>query len=238
MSNYYAELEQEIETLLNHQEIEKAYDLVKEELSMPYIPAKFMEKLEAWEKECKVALKIPIIPKIDFEMIRSFILDPDEGLNQAGLSELSKLNLRHYLDEIQKLFTESKSDIVKSMLLLHCIEQEVNHEFNFTKNGFEVEVSPVYVLHPQESEGYQGASQQLEAMTFKEPSLNQLCQQLLVHEVIMALPFSYDENEAKGLALAIYKRSLTLLNRESEWYDYTVENKIKESECLDLFSTL
>lgn len=236
--NYYLDLEQQIERLLNEGNTKEALRLIEDELKMPYIPMKTEEKLKEWQQECQKQLNIPIQPAIDFEMIQEFLLDEDEMLNQAGLIELSKLNLRQHLNELQLILSKSNSSMVKSMILLNCVDQQIDTEFRFEKDGMIYEVNPRYIVHPKDSEGYQLASTHLEEITFKEPSLNDLVQQLLVHEVILALPQSYDELEAKPLANSILKKGYVLLNRESEWYNYTVENKIKESDCLDLISTL
>lgn len=236
--NYYFELEQEIETYLNQGQYDLALNKIETELSMPYVPMKLEEKLLAWQKECHQALNITPQQTMDFEVIKELLFDSNDMMVQAALTQLGQLNLRNHLDDLQTILNTHPNPLVSSMILYHLIEQEVDTELSFTKNGLDFEVNPRYIEHPTQSDGYQGASGRLTEMTFKEPSLNQLCQQLLVHEMLLALPLSYDELEAEGLAYSIYKQGLFLLNRESEWYNYTVEHNIDENTCLPLISTL
>ena len=236
--NYYEELEISIENHLKQEEYEQALEMIETELSMPYVPVKLLEKLKVYQKECLVALNKEKNYAISFDVISDWLFDVDALKVEAAILALSDLNLRNYVKEILDLLNHHPDSIVVSMILLECIKQNIDTEFVFSKHGLDFKINPVYVEHPMDSDGYQVASEWLQEITFKEPSLNELCQQLLVKEVIVALPLNYEEQEGYYLALSIYKLSLTLLNRESEWYNYTVEHNINEKLCLPLFSTL
>lgn len=236
--SYYNELEQEIQTLMVHHHYELALSKIEDELKMPYVPMKLEEKLLSWQAECQQALNIPQKGSLDFELIKQFLMDDDAQLHQAALSQLANVNLRNALEDLKDILDNQTDPLVISMILLHLIDQEIDATFQFTKNGLKYEINPRQIEHPVNSDGYKEAYQLLNELTFKEPSLTNLCHQLLVHEVIMALPLIYEQEESNLLALAIYKQGLFLLNRESEWYNYKVENKLEENEGLTLFSTL
>ncbi len=236
--SYYNDLEQEIQLLIKNQNYELALEKIEDELNMPYVPLKLEEKLYTWQKECQQVLNIPVKGTMDFDMIKQFLLEEDPVSHQAALSQLANFNLRNVLEEIQEILDKQTDPLVISMILLHLIDQEIDEKIRFKKNGLSYEINPRQIEHPVSSDGYKEAYQLLANMTYKEPSLTNLCHQLLVHEVIMALPLIYEQEESELLALAIYKQSLFLLNRESEWYNYTVENKLEENKGLTLFSTL
>lgn len=236
--NYYVELEQNINHLMNQNQYQEALDLILDELKMPYVPKNTLEFLEQAKKECQIELKIPASKGIDFEMIQTFLKDEDVMLKQAALIQLKEINLRNYKSEIKELIESERDLLIQSMLVLECIEQELDLELQFTKFKTEYEFNVLNVQHPINTDGYLEATEEIEELTFKEPSFTQLCQQLLVKEVILALPLSYEQEEGKPLAYSIIKLGLELLKRDDEWYDYTVQYKIEKERIMSLFSTL
>ncbi|HHX52275.1 MAG TPA: DUF3196 family protein [Erysipelothrix sp.] len=236
--NYYQEIEQKIKENMDSQNYQDALELIESELSMPYIPQDLQEKLEEWHKECLTQLDQNPAYALSFEVISQWLFDIDPIKVESALLGLKDINLRNYIDDIQKLLEHHPDRLVQSFILLECINQEIDTTFKFNKFGLDYEVNPIYIEHPIETDGYQIASQKLSEITFKEPSLNELVQQLLIGEVIEALPNSYDELEGEMLAYSIFKEGLRLLNRDSEWYNFTVEQNIKEERCPTLFSTL
>lgn len=236
--NYYEELEQKIKDFIDQEDYSSALKLIEPELSMPYIPEGFEERLNQFKKLCMVELKQEPQSALSFNQISEWLFSLDPVKVESALIALSEVNLRNYLNDIESLLNHHPDTVVTSMILLECINQQIDTEFTFNKFGLDYKVNPIYIEHPVESDGYLEATEIISDLTFKEPSLNELCQQLLVKEVIVALPITYEEQEAEGLAYSVYQLGLKLLNREPEWYNFIVEKNIKEERCPTLFSTL
>lgn len=236
--SYYLEIKEKIEHLIEQSQYQQALDLVNTELSMPYIPQEFLTDLKNFEQICKSELNEGVSSAISFDVISDWLFDVDPIKVESALIALNEVNLRNYVNEIENLLVHHPDKLVNSMILLACMNQQIDYDFKFNKFGLDYEVNPLYVEHPLESDGYLLAKERLSDLSFKEPSLAELLSQLLVQEVIVALPNSYDELEGEMLAFSIYRQGLILLNRELEWYNFTVEHNLKEENCPTLFSTL
>lgn len=236
--SYYLEIKEKIEHLIDQSDYQQALDLVKTELSMPYIPQDFISDLKNFEQICKAELNEGVSSALSFDVISDWLFDVDPIKVETALIALNEVNLRNYVNEIENLLVHHPDKLVNSMILLACMNQQIDYDFKFNKFGLDYEVNPLYVEHPLESDGYLLAKERLSDLSFKEPSLAELLSQLLVQEVIVALPNSYDELEGEMLAFSIYRQGLILLNRELEWYNFTVEHNLKEENCPTLFSTL
>ena len=108
MANYYDEILDEIESLMNEGKASEAMAAVKKELAMPYIPPETETKL----KKLKRDLQYQISEKSgNTEVSLDVVLEHLEGSPEeqlASAAALSKRNLRDCLPEIQACVSPSQ----------------------------------------------------------------------------------------------------------------------------------
>ena len=138
MSNYYKECIEEIENMINTGDYESASIKVKEELSMPYIPKDFEEKLLVYEKQL---LMFEAQKKLSEDEIDTY-LEMDESHQLFAVKALRESNMREYPDLIQKGFDHAKSIFVTISLIEACIDQQLNEEFHIVKDGMDITFIP------------------------------------------------------------------------------------------------
>lgn len=232
--NYYEDIVSQVETLITNKEYQQALVMIQEELNMPYVPKETLVKLEAYEILCQQALK-ENQPKrqVDFdEIAKGLFLDDFSAMNSIVM--LNDLNLRNYMDECQEILTQLTNPVLTGLVILQLSQQKIDHEFTIDKNGLTMSFYPVYVEAPNQSDGYQFASNFFQQEFFKEPQFENLCQELLIQEALSYLPLSYSEEEGLYLAYSLIKKGFLLSNRSQEWYDYKVKNDIDEHYLIEL----
>ena len=100
MNSYYQSLIHEIEQLMDESKWSLAYDLIHQELSMPYVPMDIMEILQNKEIECKSYLQVSL-PRVDEDKILKWIHGTPVQQEKA-VSELCTMNLRAHEYEVQE----------------------------------------------------------------------------------------------------------------------------------------
>lgn len=226
--NYYQEIEQEITQLLQEEKFKEALEIINEELRMPYIPKEVQSKLETWQKECKANLNIKESNIVSFDKAYQWITSGDSQLLQAGIIALGQQNLRNHLKDYKELVDKEPNPMVKKLLLLVGVSQHLPIEVQ----GYKLSE----LIHPLDNDLYKEVYIELDNLLFKEPVVLEMSKELLVSYFIERFPDTLEEYKAKDIALSLYKQCLLLLNRELEWYDYIVKNKIQDNEVLALFN--
>ena len=211
MTNYYDEILAEIEGLMQQGKYGDANFLVQKELNMPYIPADIEQKLKSYKRELNYRLS-------DEKEIREDSLDsllrklkgkPKSQL--AAASILVSRNLRDCLVEI-------KCPEAAALLIEGLAEQEISDEFTLIKNGVEYTFWSDDIVPVHKSEGFLKAQSYLkEWLENDHPDFYEMARTLLIHEVYVFLPLSYDVDEAEDLALTMLKQVSDMMD-EGEIY--------------------
>lgn len=200
MSNYYNECLEKIENFIQEGKLSEASKLIDEELSMPYVPIEFEEKLKELKKETLPAKKKNMLSDEEMEMY----IDKGEIFQLLVVKELKERNIRQYLDMIQHLFDVTESMLVKISLIEICIDQQLTEEFKVNKDGLDVHFIPAACVLPQDSDGFDACLDYLkEWLENEDPTLYDLCKQTALKEAYLHLPFEIEESEAEDMALAI-----------------------------------
>ena len=218
MTNYYDEILMEIENLIKEGKYGDANFLVQKELNMPYIPIDVEQKLKSFKRELNYHLS-------DEKEIREDSLDsllrklkgkPKSQL--AAASILITRNLRECLLEIKDYLSKDPCPEAAALLIEGLAEQEISDEFTLIKNGVEYtfwsdDIIPIY-----KSAGFLKAQSYLKDWLENDhPDFYEMAKTLLIHEVYLFLPLSYDEDEAEDLALAMLKQVSDMMD-EGEIY--------------------
>ena len=207
MSNYYNEVIFKIKELIEDNNITQAKSLLDEELKMPYIPKKYEEELNYLNQTINSLIKLSDDEKeISISKIEEYLYGSDEQQVQA-VSALFDKNLRQYSDLIQNYLSSKPNRESASLLIDAMIEQQLPNEFTYSVDGVDYTFIPLYLTKPYESDGFVEADKFLqEWISNDNPTLYELSLQMLIHEIYMYLPLSYEEDEGLSLALGILRK--------------------------------
>jgi hypothetical protein len=207
MGNYYDEVLEEIRGLLKEGKTTEAKVICDRELSMPYIPPETEKELRKLKKDISYAASEKAGTKVDAP---DTILERLKGDAQSQLSAaaaVGSLNLNQYLDEIHAYLEGNPFPEAAALIIEAIAEQEIGDEFTYHKDGAEYDFWGDAVTPAAEGAGFRRALKDLQEWLANEnPDLYEMAKTLLVHEVYMFLPLSYEEEEGDMLAEAMLKQ--------------------------------
>lgn len=144
-----------LNSLINIGEKEKALKLVKEELSMPYIPMNFEDKFLEIYKEVAYIEKEGKEYNLSREKIEEILcVEEDKNLIILAIVELCKLNIRDFFECIREFFKRDVKTVYKVMLVDAMRGQGVTNEFVLINKGKEYKVIPSFCENVLESKPY------------------------------------------------------------------------------------
>ena len=214
MENYYDELIKEIQDLITSAKSEEAMFLIKKEFSMPYIPQDVEEKLKELRKTVRYSLADK--SKTTEETLDA-LLDDLQGNPQQQLAACSKItnhNLRDCIEEIQNYLKGEPYPEAAALLVEAIAEQEIQEEFVWNKQDIEYTFYGDSVTPCAKSKGFLCALSYLQKWFAKNLDMYEMSKTLLIHEVFMFLPLSYEESEGKALAFDVFEQICQMMGRE------------------------
>lgn len=214
MSNYYDEILQEIKELIDAKEYEQAYSLLRKEKSMPYIPSDIEPKLDALLKDVRFYLTDK---KNNTESNLDDLLEQLKGNATEQLlacNELSKKNLRDCIQEIHDYLESDPFEEAAAILVENIAEQQIQEEFTWIKDDVEYTFYGDSITPCSESKGFLKALDLIQEWFNKNPDMLEMAKTLLIHEVFIFLPLSYEEEDATSLAYDVSEEVCLAMNQE------------------------
>lgn len=224
MENYYEEIINEIQECIDQKKYEVAMILLKKEFSMPYIPQDVEKRLQELMRDVKFQIHEK---SQDTESSLDTLLEKLNGSAQEQLSaasQLSKRNLRECTEEIQQYFQSDPFEEAAVLLIESIAEQEIQEEFIWVRNGVEYAFYGDSLIPCARSKGFLKANAYLKQWLDKYLDMYEMAKTLLVHEVYMFLPLSYEEEEGLSLAFDIFENVCEMMG-QNELFD-EVKGKI------------
>ena len=204
MENYYQEMIKEIEDMIQDGQLAAASFRLEQELNMPYVPNDAEEKLQQIHKDLVYRMaeeKESSEPTVDVLLER---LHGNPQSQLAAAAKLSERNLRDISDEIREWLNHEPQPEAAALIVEAIGEQEIDDEFVLVKDGVEYAFWGTDVVPVSRSGGFLKALKCLETWLGNDrPDLFEMCRTMLVHEVYLFLPLSYDEEEGEDLALTV-----------------------------------
>ena len=198
--NYYDELIGQIDELIENGEDREAERLIRNELSMPYVPRDIEEKLNGLLHDLIQKNSLPA--SLSMEQIEEYLFQDD--LHQLmAVSQLADRNLRNCIDLCDRYLKSDGNPNAKAYLLLSLILQEIDADLVLKRGEEQIPFNPSELIPPENSEGYRICHEILSERFLKEPSMLKLAEELLYKEALLALPHLIDGKEGKDLALKI-----------------------------------
>lgn len=224
MDTYYEDILKKVENQMEDEAYQSAFNILEEELSMPYIPREYEEKLIAYYNQCR--------SEVNTNITRKYSEDDIENLLKGSLEEqflaieqLKKSNIRNHMDAISEYLKESPHYLVRSCLMEAMMEQNITDEITTEIDGLEVTFTPCYIEAPMDSDGVIKAVEYLKDWFENDnPTFTMMCVESLVKEAYLRLPFNIEEEESLDLALAI-AQYVFVANEEKEAWICFLEEK-------------
>ncbi len=191
--NYYEEILNEIEENIDNGQFLEAERLIRNELSVSYIPRDVERKLN--EYLSRIRRDSFEKRSLSDEQIEDY-LQKDEIHQLMAVDELNKKNLRNYIDTVQSYLSGDGYLNGKVLLIDSLIRQEINCDFIYNGETF----NPSKIIVPEKSEGFLSALELIRERFMKDPSMMAMAEQLLYKEALMALPETLNKEE--GIAIA------------------------------------
>lgn len=220
---------------------EKALKIVKEELSMPYIPALYEERFKEIYNELSYKEKETKEFVLSRDKIREILeTNDDKNIIILAIVEMCKLNIRDFLDSIQVFFKRKIRNIFKVMLIDALRSQGVNKEFELINEGDRTYINPINSENVLECEDYDILKKILEENIGKhDPNLMSLALENLMLYLSEIYPRKLREEEYGFIAYCIHLYSLRMYGEENSdnlSIIYRIDNK-NTDEILNLLQT-
>ncbi len=213
MNTYYDEVIEEIQSLMEKENYEEAAFVLKKELEMPYIPMDIEQKLHELQRELRFALaeKKETQEQSADSLLRMLRGNPQQQLR--GAEGLLSKNLREFLPEIQSWLKSNPLPEASAIVIEELAKQNIDEEFVLVRDGVTYEFYSQDVVPVVEQEGFQKANRILQEVYLHHPDYYEMAKVLLIHEVYLFLPMSYDAEDGEGLAKAIQIQMKELLDQ-------------------------
>ena len=222
-----------LQSLININEKEKALKLVKEELSMPYIPMNYEEKFMEIYKEVAYIEKEGKEYNLSKEKIEEILyVEEDKNLIILAIVELCKLNIRDFFECIREFFKRDVKNIYKVMLIDALRGQGVNNEFIINNKGSEYSVVPLYSENVLESEDYICVRKLLEdKIGNKEVSICSSALENLMLYLSDIYPKCLDEEERVVIACVLHYYVSKMYDESLKVEDYSSLYRVDNDKC-------
>ncbi|RKX66969.1 MAG: hypothetical protein DRP42_01805 [Tenericutes bacterium] len=175
MKNYYKDILVQIEKHIDMNEDDKALTLIREELSLPYIPMETEKELHKFLElvNSKLISEKPFDIQKIFELINSPKFD---GIDKLGTVEmLAKANLREYDVEIKEIL-HNKNKIVpfvfKVRLLMLLKEQNIDNKYELLNvDNKQITIDLKDVTLPQDNLAFAAESNRVNVLLERHPGV-------------------------------------------------------------------
>ena len=233
MNAYYHSLIEEIKKEIDEKSYAQAYELICQELNMPYVPQDALDLLEYYKSECKPYLE-QRNKGVDFNKLQDYIHGTLEQKIYA-IDVLENMNLRMYHDEVQGLLDSDLPDEYKGTLIEALMEQKIDDPFDLIKSGLNITFIPSAILSMQQDQSICEASSLFESwFTNEDPTMIQFCMSLLMQLVLCERPFDQEDKDPYELAKSICRLVFYAMQKSDEWPGFIKKQGLEKVEDIEL----
>jgi hypothetical protein len=229
-----------LNSLINIGEKEKALKLVKEELSMPYIPMNFEDKFLEIYKEIAYIEKEGREYNLSRDKIEEILcVEDDKNLIILAIVELCKLNIRDFFGCIREFFKRDVKNVYKVMLVDAMRGQGVNDEFLLVNKGNEYKVVPSFCENVLESNAYVDIRKIIEnKIGTKEINTCSSALENLMLYLSDIYPVNVDESDYETIACALHYYVSKMYDESLEMQYFSSIYGVNESKCASYLKDL
>lgn len=226
MDTYYEDILKEVEAFLEKKNFQKAFAILEEELSMPYIPKEYEQRLIDLYNLCRSEVKTNTTTSYTEEDIESLLKGSlDEQF--LAIEQLKKSNIRNHFDAIREYLANQPHYLIRSYLIEALMDQNVSDEFTIELDGCIVTFSPCFIEPPMDSDGAIEALNYLKEWFENEnPTFMMMCVETLVKEAYLRLPYNIEEEDALGIALGVAHYVYGAHDQKDDFYRFIDEKSL------------
>ncbi len=188
IGNYYENIVEYIRLLIEDQRKDEAFEILKEEISQPYVPSETLKELEMIFDEVYVS---------DLAKKQISVEDVKEAFLNLKIEnivhEFHTINLRLLSNEIIYYIANSKDYISMSVLIYNLIDQQCSINLSISKFGYTKEINPI-TLDIVDEELLKKYEKLFENKFEKEPVYIKYCMDMLQYFLLVSFPFNLDKD--------------------------------------------
>ena len=238
-SGFYAECLEEIAQLIRQGRIPEARAKVDTELAMPYVPSDVLPALQDFDRQLRLLAaenRKPGVGVMSLEEIEEGLKGDREHQLQA-VDALHGMNLRSCLDLLRAYLETDPDPLASALLIDSLIDQQISEELTLNRDGLCYTFIPRYQEEAAESDGFLQARALIrEWLENENPSLFNLCEQVLIREAYLALPLGFEEAEGISLASSCVHLVYCSMQDEEGWRQFASQHQLENVNLFDLKS--
>lgn len=233
MIAYYQSLIDEIKKQIDEKRYAEAYDLICQELNMPYVPQDVMDLLDEYKSECKSMLE-PRNTSPNLSKLQDYIHGSLEQKIYA-VSILENMNLRMYHEQVQELLDSDLPDEYKGTLIECLMEQRIDDPFEMIKSGLDITFIPSAILPMNQDSIIQETCSLFETWFMNEdPTMVQFCTTLLMQVILSERPFDQMDKDPYELAKSVCRLVFEAMCKSDEWPGFVKKQGLKKVKDIQL----
>ena len=233
--NYYEQLISKIDTCMQQGNYESARQLVDDELKMPYVPRAVLEKLTEYKEQLDILLlKEKPLTVIAPQELEGML----KGTSQQAMNAIRSLrsaNVRNYLDQIRGCLKDGDiHHLIKSMVLEVMIEQKVDEEFAFERDGQIINIVPAQLSKAADQPLFNELMTALESLLAKNPSFLQQAQILALNLAYDLFPGFLEKEKIAVYTYSIIRYLYRCYDENEQWKQFAASQNVDEDGLMEL----
>lgn len=212
MNDYYKKTINKIKTLIDESKFDDALKIIKEEMSMPYIPKKHEDEILSCYSKILSAQKTDtnVNYELSSEQIMNSILTKDKNYIFA-LSRINTINLREWINEIEKAFDNNKDNLHDLSLVFEAmVDQSIDHDFKMGDKHINPKNGSILFSKNNET-----AFEAINSKVTNDPTLRDITMHLMHEYLVSIFPNTLDE-DISDYFIFIARESLGIPNQKND----------------------
>ncbi|AOG60249.1 hypothetical protein SHELI_v1c02940 [Spiroplasma helicoides] len=221
--NYYDITLKKIHQLIDEEKYEEAYIIINQELSAPYVPMDFEEKLQKLAIESSSKMQNDFVKNINWNLDKvTEIMKNNLNLETQliAIDALRNLNVRKIIPHIKQYLAnpEIKNEF-KTFMFFVLMEQKIDEEFEVVKFDSKYYINPCKFDLFASQNVLKEIELKLENLIYdKDPSLYTICKNVTSSYYYNAFPdFDFETNTINDIVTCILVYSQKALGLEVNW---------------------
>lgn len=204
--------------------------IIKEELSVPYIPSDFEKFLKEKQKEVTYILRSNNKQLITFEDIENIDKVDDEGIMYL-IPHLKQFNMLAITDKLQNVFDNIEiSPLVKSLLIASLSDYKLDYNFKIIKEDTLIKFNPKTVYDIRTSENFKQIEKNISKINDIEINTLELVTRLSVTYLLYLYPLVITDSYCDEILTAAIYLASKMTNKQivDSKYDEIYQNRYEK----------
>ena len=211
---YYEITKYKIEFFIKVNKLIDASIIIKQELSVPYIPKDFEEFLHKKNKEISLSFNDKKAFKITYEDIEN-IDKVDENTLMIILPHLKEFNLNGITKNLQNIFDNNQiSPLLKSVVIASLSDCKLDCNFTVVKEGTLIKFNPISVFDIRVGDNFLFIQNELKQMDDLEINILEIISRLAISYLLDLYPLVISEHYCLDILTAALQLTSIMTNKE------------------------